>query len=60
MHFVNPGGTVQLFAVSLPFLAFDAFVYLLGALEVASALALFVGIGVRYVGVFMLGLFRER
>jgi uncharacterized membrane protein YkgB len=57
LHFVNPGGTVQLLAVSLPFLAFDAFVYLLGALEVASALALFVGIGVRYVGVFMLGLF---
>lgn len=42
---------------SLPFLAFDGFVYLLGVLEVASVLALFAGFGVCQVRLFMLVLF---
>jgi putative oxidoreductase len=57
LKFVDPSPVVQLLGASLPFLAFNGFVYLLGILEVASALALFVGIGVRYVGLFMLVLF---
>jgi uncharacterized membrane protein YkgB len=41
----------------LPFLAFDGFVYAVGVVEVVAALALIFGIGVRYVGLLVLGLF---
>ncbi len=56
LKFVDPSPIVMLLQGSLPFLAFDGFVYLLGVLEVATALALFAGFGVRYVGLFMLAL----
>jgi uncharacterized membrane protein YphA (DoxX/SURF4 family) len=48
---------VTLLKASLPFLAFDGFVYAVGVIEVVAALALILGIGVRYVGLVMLGLF---
>jgi len=41
----------------LSFLAFDGFVYALAVVEVVAALALILGIGVRYVGLLVLGLF---
>ena len=57
LKFVDPSPVVDLLKASLPFLAFSGFVYLLGTLEVLSALALFAGIGVRYVGLLVLALF---
>ncbi len=39
---------------SYTFLASDTFVYVLGGLEVLTALLLFIGIGLRFVGVLML------
>lgn len=57
LKFFDPSPVVMLLEASLPFLASDGFVYVLGALEVIAALTLFVGIGVRYVGLFMLALF---
>ena len=57
LKFVDPSPVVMLLKASLPFLAFDAFVYTLGVLEVVAALALVLGIGVRYVGLLVLGLF---
>src|SRR4051812_28650962 len=57
LKFVDPSPVIGLLQASLPFLASSAFVYLLGVLEVLSALALFAGIGVRYVGLLILVLF---
>ena len=57
LKFVDPSPVVMLLKASLPFLAFDAFVYTLGVLEIVAALALVLGIGVRYVGLLVLGLF---
>ena len=57
LKFVDPSPVVMLLKASLPFLAFDAFVYTLGVLEIIAALALVLGIGVRYVGLLVLGLF---
>jgi uncharacterized membrane protein YphA (DoxX/SURF4 family) len=39
---------------SLPCLASDGFIYILGAFEIVSALALILGIGVRYVRLVVL------
>ena len=55
--FVDPSPVVMLLKASLPFLAFDGFVYAVGVVEVVAALALIFGIGVRYVGLLVLGLF---
>ncbi len=57
LKFADPTPVVGLLQASLPFLASSAFVYLLGVLEVVSALALFGNIGVRYVGLLILVLF---
>ena len=57
LKFVDPSPVVGLLEASLPFLAFNAFVYLLGALEVIAAILLFGRIAVRYVGLLVLGLF---
>jgi uncharacterized membrane protein YkgB len=57
LKFADPTPVVGLLQASLPFLASNAFVYLVGVLEVVSALALFSNIGVRYVGLLILVLF---
>lgn len=57
LKFVDPTPVVGLLQASLPFLAFNAFVYLLGVLEVIAAVLLFGRIAVRYVGLLVLGLF---
>ena len=57
LKFVDPSSVVMLLEASLPFLAFDGFVYALGVVEVVAALALVLGIGIRYVGLLVLGLF---
>jgi uncharacterized membrane protein YkgB len=57
LKFVDPSAVVMLLKASLPFLASDGFVYALGVVEVVAALALVLGIGVRYVGLLVLGLF---
>ena len=57
LKFVDPTPVVMLLKASLPFLAFDGFVYAVGVVEVVAALALILGIGVRYVGLVFLGLF---
>ena len=46
-----------LLGASLPFLAFPAFVYLLGVVEVAMAALLFLNIRTQYVGIVLVGLF---
>ena len=43
--------------MSLPFLAYSAFVYVLGALEVIAGVLLIAGLWVRYVGLLTLVLF---
>jgi hypothetical protein len=50
---------VELLGASLPFLASARFVYVLGMFEVLAALALLLGIGVRYMGLLMLALFAQ-
>lgn len=57
LKFVDPSPVVGLLQASFSFLAFDTFVYVLGAVEVAAALLLFVGIGIRHVGFLLMGLF---
>ena len=57
LKFVDPSPGVMLLKGSLTFLAFDGFVYALGVVEIIAALALVLGIGVRYVGLLVLGLF---
>ena len=57
LKFVDPTPVVMLLKASLPFLAYDGFVYAVGAVEVVAALALIFAIGVRYVGLVVLGLF---
>jgi uncharacterized membrane protein YkgB len=57
LKFVDPSPVVMLLQASLPFLAFDGFVYALAVVEVVAALTLILGIGVRYVGLLVLGLF---
>jgi uncharacterized membrane protein YkgB len=57
LKFVDPDPVVGLLKASFSFLASNNFVYLLGAFEVAAAVLLFAGIGVRYVGILLMGLF---
>ncbi len=57
LKFVDPSPVVGLLTASLPFLAANGFVYLLGGLEIGAALALFAGVAIRYVGLCVLILF---
>ena len=57
LKFAHPAPVVELLQASFSFLAAASFVYLLGAVEVAAALLLFAGVGVRYVGLLLVGLF---
>jgi uncharacterized membrane protein YkgB len=57
LKFADPSPVVGLLGASLPFLAGAGFVYLLGAVEVVAGLLLLAGIGVRYVGLLLVGLF---
>src|SRR6266508_3702627 len=54
LKFVDPTPVVGLLQASLPFLASNTFVYVVGILEIVSALALFINIGARYVGLLVL------
>jgi uncharacterized membrane protein YkgB len=57
LKFVDPTPVVGLLQASLPFLASNTFVYVVGVLEIVLALALFINIGARYVGLLILVLF---
>ncbi len=57
LKFVDPSSVVGLLGASLSFLAFNEFVYLLGIAEVTLAVLLFLNIGVKYVGLALVGLF---
>jgi uncharacterized membrane protein YkgB len=57
LHLQNPHSTVVLLSMSLPFLAFGAFVSVLGTLEVIAGVLLIAGLWVRYVGLLTLVLF---
>jgi uncharacterized membrane protein YkgB len=57
LKFIDPSPVVELLGASLSFLAFPAFVYLLGAVEVVLAIMLFARIAVRYAGLALMGLF---
>jgi reactive chlorine resistance protein C len=57
IHVVDPQPVVALLLQSLPFLAFNAFVYLLGGLEVIVGILLLAGLWIRYVALLSLVLF---
>ena len=57
LHLQNPHSTVVLLSMSLPFLAFGAFVSVLGTLEVIAGMLLIAGLWLRYVGLLTLVLF---
>ncbi|MBO0789559.1 MAG: DUF417 family protein [Ktedonobacteraceae bacterium] len=57
IHLITPQPVVKLLSVSFPFLAFSAFVYVLGALEVLAGILLVAGLWVRYVALLSLALF---
>jgi uncharacterized membrane protein YkgB len=57
LKFIDPSSVVMLLHASLPFLAFNSFVYVLGALEIIAAILLFAGLWLRYVGLLCLILF---
>jgi uncharacterized membrane protein YkgB len=57
LKFADPTPVVGLLEASFAFLAFPAFVYLLGVVEVAAAVLLFAGVAVRWVGLLLVGLF---
>ncbi len=57
LHLDNPQSIVVLLSMSLPFLAFSTFVYVLGALEVIAGVLLIAGLWVRYVALLSLVLF---
>ncbi len=57
LKFADPSPVRGLLAASLSFLAFNAFVYVLGALEIIAAILLFAGVWLRYVGLLILVLF---
>ena len=57
LKFVDPTPVRGMLEASLPFFAFNGFVYTLGALEIVAAILLFTGIWVRYVGLGLLVLF---
>ena len=57
LKFADPSPVVGLLNASLPFLASTGVVYVLGAVEVLLAVLLLAGIGVRYAGLALVGLF---
>lgn len=57
LKFVDPAPVVGLLQASFAFLASNPIVYLLGLVEVVLAILLLAGIGVRYVGLVLIGLF---
>jgi putative oxidoreductase len=57
LKFADPSPVVGLLQASLPFLASNVLVYLLGAAEIALAALLVAGVAVRYVGIGLMGLF---
>ena len=57
LHIADPTPVRQLLMGSLSGLAFNGFVYALGAFEVAAAALLFTGLWARYVGLLLLVLF---
>src|SRR5258708_19482098 len=59
LKFADPRPVRGLLAASLSFLAVNAFVYILGALEISAAILLFAGGWVRYVGLLCLPLFAD-
>jgi uncharacterized membrane protein YkgB len=57
LKFVDPSPVVGLLQASLPFLAFNAFVYGLGAVEIVVAILLVAGYFQAYAGLVTVGLF---
>lgn len=57
LKFADPTPVVELLAASLPFLAFDTFVYALGVLEVGAGILLFTGIALPWVSLALVGFF---
>jgi len=57
LKFVDPSPVVGLLQASLPFLAFSAFVYLLGTVEIVVAILLVTGMALPYAGLVTVGLF---
>ena len=57
LKFVDPTPVVGLLQASLPFLAFDGFVYVIGAVEIIVAILLATGIAQPYAGLVTVGLF---
>ena len=57
LKFADPSPVVSLLQASLPFLAFNAFVYVLGAIEIVTAILLVTGIALPYAGLVTVGLF---
>jgi uncharacterized membrane protein YkgB len=57
LKFVDPSPVVGLLQASLPFLAFNGFVYAIGAVEIIVAILLATGIAQPYAGLVTVGLF---
>ena len=57
LKFADPSPVVALLQAALPFLALPAFVYLLGAVEIVTAILLVTGIALPYAGLVTIGLF---
>src|SRR5688500_1624488 len=57
LKFVDPAPVVGLLDAAVPFLAVDAIVYVLGAVEVVTALLIAANVGVRYAGLVLMALF---
>src|SRR5919202_4669641 len=57
LKFADPMPVVGLLQASLPFLALPAFVYLLGAIEIVTAILLVTGLALPYAGLVTIGLF---
>src|ERR687884_1847191 len=57
LKFADPMPVVGLLQASLPFLALPAFVYLLGVVEIVTAILLATGIALPYAGLVTVGLF---
>jgi uncharacterized membrane protein YkgB len=57
LKFVDPTRVRMVLQASLPFLAFDTFVYVLGALEIVGGILLVAGVWLRYAGLLCLALF---
>jgi uncharacterized membrane protein YkgB len=57
LKFADPTPVVSLLQASLPFLALPTFVYMLGAVEIVTAVLLATGIALPYAGLVTIGLF---